>query len=209
MRLFLVMILLVASVVGLHFSDVDLINGIQKKKVALKKISAVKPKFLREKTKDVTQEYTFFEVLDDPTMTRYVGLDGKTSQALQFPIKVSIAAANNELAPSPVENIVKPESLTIPATKHNNLNSTISGILRLPRYAVWVGSFRDEGQAGALKMYLQKKGFDAFLVETKIAGDIWYRVFMDRYANEQKAQNAARLARTDFKLNAVVVSKTN
>ena len=45
--------------------------------------------------------------------------------------------------------------------------------------------------------------------QTKIADDAWHRVFMGRYADEQQAQDVANLARSDFKLNAVVVSKTN
>ena len=54
---------------------------------------------------------------------------------------------------------------------------------------------------------LQKKGFDAFLMETVLAepGGTWHRVFLGRYADEQKAQEAARLAKSQYKLNAVVV----
>ena len=212
MRLFLVMIFLVASAVGLHFSGVDLFSGFLQKKVVLKKISAVKPKSLREKIKDVTlesQEYTFFEVLDDPTMTRYVGLDGKTSPALQPPNNVPTVAADNKVAPPPIEKIVRSELLAKPASNHKNITRIIPGIAKPLRYAVQVGSFLDAGRAGTLKMRLQKKGFDAFLMETKIADDAWHRVFMGRYADEQQAQDVANLARSDFKLNAVVVSKTN
>ena len=74
-----------------------------------------------------------------------------------------------------------------------------------------MSSFRDAGRAGALKMRLQEKGFDAFLMQAELANHAgtWHRVFLGRYADEEKAQEAARLARSEYKLNAVVVRKTN
>ena len=74
-----------------------------------------------------------------------------------------------------------------------------------------MSSFRDEARAGALKMRLQENGFDAFLMQTELAdhGGTWHRVFLGRYVDEKKAQEAASLARNDYKLNAVVVRKTN
>ena len=60
-------------------------------------------------------------------------------------------------------------------------------------------------------MRLQENGFDAFLMQTELAdhGGTWHRVFLGRYVDEKKAQEAASLARNDYKLNAVVVRKTN
>ena len=80
MRLLLVMIFLVASAVGLHFYGINLLSGFQKKEAAAKKLRAVKPKFIRDKGAKAASDkpiYTFFEILNDPTMTRYVGLNGK------------------------------------------------------------------------------------------------------------------------------------
>ena len=45
-----------------------------------KKVSAVKPKFLINKAealKPVSHQFTFFETLNDKTMTKYVGLHGE------------------------------------------------------------------------------------------------------------------------------------
>ena len=58
-------------------------------------------------------------------------------------------------------------------------------------------------------MRLQKNGFDAFLMQIKIANEDWYRVFLGRYAEEQKAQEAANLVKNKYKLSAVVVRNTN
>ena len=109
----------------------------------------------------------------------------------------------------PVEKQVKSEPLAEPEIKlDRNIRTENEG---RPRYAVQVSSFRDAGRAGALKMRLQEKGFDAFLMQAELANHAgtWHRVFLGRYADEEKAQEAARLARSEYKLNAVVVRKTN
>ena len=204
MRLLLVMIFLVASAVGLHFSGINLLSGFQKKEASAKKLRAVKPKFIRDKVAKAASDkpiYTFFETLNDPTMTRYVGLNGKL-----LPAKI----AATPLIP-PVEKQVESEPLAKPEIKHDRNIRTPTEIGGRPRYAVQVSSFRDAGRAGALKMHLQEKGFDAFLMQAELAdhAGTWHRVFLGRYADEEKAQEAARMARSLYNLNAVVVRKTH
>ena len=204
MRLLLVMIFLVASAVGLHFSGINLLSGFQKKEASAKKLRAVKPKFIRDKVAKAASDkpiYTFFETLNDPTMTRYVGLNGKL-----LPAKI----AATPLIP-PVEKQMESEPLAKPEIKHDRNIRTPTEIGGRPRYAVQVSSFRDAGRAGALKMHLQEKGFDAFLMQAELAdhAGTWHRVFLGRYADEEKAQEAARMARSLYKLNAVVVRKTH
>ena len=212
MRLLLVMIFLVASAVGLHFSGINLLGGFQKKEASAKKLRAVKPKFIRDKVAQVAsdkQVYTFFETLNDPTMTRYVGLNGKLLPAVLPLERTVIVPAKSTATIPPVEKQVKSEPLAEPEIKHDlDIRTEIEG---RPRYAVQVSSFRDAGRAGALKMRLQEKGFDAFLMQAELANHAgtWHRVFLGRYADEEKAQEAARLARSEYKLNAVVVRKTN
>ena len=204
MRLLLVMIFLVASAVGLHFSGINLLSGFQKKEASAKKLRAVKPKFIRDKVAKAASDkpiYTFFEILNDPTMTRYVGLNGKL-----LPAKI----AATPLIP-PVEKQMESEPLAKPEIKHDRNIRTPTEIGGRPRYAVQVSSFRDAGRAGALKMHLQEKGFDAFLMQAELAdhAGTWHRVFLGRYADEEKAQEAARMARSLYNLNAVVVRKTH
>ena len=203
MRLLLVMIFLVASAVGLHFSGINLLSGFQKKEASAKKLRAVKPKFIRDKVAKAASDkpiYTFFETLNDPTMTRYVGLNGKL-----LPTKIAAAP----LLP-PVEKQMELAPLAKPEIKHDRNIRTPTEIGGRPRYAVQVSSFRDAGRAGALKMHLQEKGFDAFLMQAELAdhAGTWHRVFLGRYADEKKAQEAARMVRSQYKLNAVVVRKT-
>jgi len=202
------MIFLVASAVGLHFSGG--IDGFLEKKAPAKKIRAVKPKFIRDKVAPVASDkpvYTFFETLNDTTMTQYVGLNGELLPL--SPERTVIVPAKSTATISPVEKQVKSEPLAEPEIKlDRNIRTENEG---RPRYAVQVSSFRDAGRAGALKMRLQEKGFDAFLMQAELANHAgtWHRVFLGRYADEEKAQEAARLARSEYKLNAVVVRKTN
>ena len=108
----------------------------------------------------------------------------------------------------PVAKTEQSEPLAEPEIKHDlDIRTEIEG---RPRYAVQVSSFRDAGRAGALKMRLQEKGFDAFLMQAELAdhAGTWHRVFLGRYADEKKAQEAARMVRSQYKLNAVVVRKT-
>ena len=204
MRLLLGMLFLMVSAAGIHFSGYDLVTGFQEKKSSSKKISAVKPKRNAVKEPE-TPVYTFFETLNDSSMTRYVGLNGKF---LPTPIQKSLTS----LVPAKVDTpppAEKLEPLKIPEKKQKEETRSTPVIENLPRFAVQVGSFRDRGRASALKMRLQKKGFDAFLMQTKVADNAWHRVFLGRYADELKAQEAARLAKNDYKLDAVVVTKTN
>jgi hypothetical protein len=202
------MIFLLASAVGLYFSGV--IDGYLEKEVSAKKLRAVKPKFIRDKVAPVAPDepvYTFFETLNDTTMTRYVGLNGKLLPTV-LPTALPVVPTKTVI-PSTPEKQVPSEPLAKPEIKQaRNIRAEVG---ERPRYAVQVSSFRDAERAGALKLRLQKKGFDAFLMQAELANNAgtWHRVFLGRYADEEKAQEAARLARSQYKLNAVVVRKTN
>jgi cell division septation protein DedD len=212
MRFLLVIVFLMASAAGMYYSGVGFFADFKETKASSKKISAVKPKFLREKLKETPPEtpvYTFFETLNDPTMTRLVGLDGTLSPASPQPEKKPAVPAKIKVASLPVEKIIKPEPAAIPEKKIKANVRATPVVEGPPRYAVQVGSFKDEKRAGTLKMLLQKKGHDAFLMQIEVADSAWHRVFLGRYADEKKAQDAAQSARNDFNLNAVVVSKTN
>lgn len=215
MRPFLVIIFVVASGAGLHFSGI--ISKFQESATSPAKERAVKPESIRNKVKETVSSkpvYTFFKTLDDPTMTQYVDLKGGMMATELPPGKIKVAPAKIKVTPAsiaPVEKIAKLEPAIKPKSKQSPKSETrVSPEIKAPsRYAVQVSSFRDEARAGALKMRLQKNGFDAFLMQTEIANEAWYRVFLGKYAEEQKAQEAANLVKNKYKLNAVVVRNTN
>jgi cell division septation protein DedD len=213
MRLFLVIIFVMASGAGLHFSGI--ISKFQES--TTEKMRAVKPESIRNKVKEPVSRkpvYTFFETLDDPTMTQYVDLKGGLKATALPPEKIKVVPSKIKVTSiPPVEKNAKLEPVIKPKSKQNPKIETIAipEVKASTRYAVQVSSFRDEKRAGALKMRLQKNGFDAFLMQTELAneGGTWHRVFLGRYAEEHKAQEAANLVKNKYKLNAVVVRNTN
>jgi hypothetical protein len=164
----------------------------------IKKESVVKPKSIVNKSEalgPVSHQFTFFETLEDKTMTKYVGLNGE-----MLPVSLP-------------ERPVRSHSKTVePAKLEPNENvKAIEGKKQpmLPRFAVQVSSFRDVKMASALKMKLQKKGFDAYLMEIELPNDggKWYRVFLGQYVDEVLARKAAERARQEYKINAAVIKK--
>ncbi len=215
MRFLLVIFFLMAPMAGLYFSEIDLLNRASEKEIPQKKIRAVKPSFHREKIAKTPlapskPPYSFFETLNDPTMTRYIGLNGKLLPVAFPPVSKQVSVSSS-IPPAGVKKTGKLDILAKTEQRSDPKRKTIAQSEAQPIYAVQVSSFRNEERAGALKMRLQKKGFDAFLKRIELAnnGGIWHRVFLGRYSDDEKAQEAARLARSQYKLNAVVVQNTN
>ena len=113
MRLFLVIIFVVASGAGLHFSGI--ISKFQESVSSPTKERAVKPDSIRNKVKEPVSSkpvYTFFETLDDPTMTQYVDLKGRMLATALPPEKIKVVPAKIKVTPAsiaPVEKIAKLE----------------------------------------------------------------------------------------------------
>ena len=174
-----------------------------------KKVSAVKPKFLINKAealKPVSHQFTFFETLNDKTMTKYVGLHGEI---------LPVSSADKPISLFKEKNI---SSLVVEPAKSDQKSKTLNNFQKekqispstLHRFFVQVSSFRNQKKAGALKTKLQEKGFDSFLIETELSNNKgkWYRVFLGKYSDEELASKDAERARKEFRLNAVVVNKT-
>ena len=198
-----IFILAISSVV--YFNDELLPGFFQGNPSVVKKVSAVKPKAIVDKTEalgPVSHQFTFFETLKDKTMTKYVGLHGEM-------LPVSLHA---KPVVSPHRKIIEPAKLE--PKKNIKAHETVAGEKKpsiLPRFAVQVSSFRDLKMASVLKMKLQKKGFDAYLrkIELPNHGGVWHRVFLGQYTDEALARKAAERARQEHKLNAVVIKKTS
>ncbi len=214
MRLLFVLILWMAVAAGLYFSGT--ISEFLGNAISSEKLRAVKPEFTHEKVAEPVfpeQDYTFFKTLNDPTMTQYVDLKGRLMTTALSPEKTAVTPAKIKASTPPAGKTEKSGSAAKFKIKQNpkSTTSVIPEINALSRYAVQVSSFQDKAHAVALKMRLLKNGFDAFLMQTELVdhGGTWHRVFLGRYADDQKAQEAAHLARTEYQLNAVVVRKTN
>ena len=207
MRLIYLTLLILATTSIFYYKDglrLDFFWEGKKQPPVSKKVSAVKPKSLINKLEDlkpVSPQFTFFETLEDKTMTKYVGLHG---EVLPFPLPIqSINHKEKKSVEMPIKSSAKAqvkENIQV----ENKPQSSVS------TFAVQVSSFRDEKKAGILKTDLQIKGFDAFLMEAELPnhGGKWYRVFLGRYNDEDLARKDAELARQKHKLNSVIVRKT-
>jgi hypothetical protein len=202
MRLFYLTIFILVCSSVVYFNDGLLPGFFQGNTSVVKKVSAVKPKSIVNKTEalgPVSHQFTFFETLKDKTMTKYVGLHGE-----MLPVSLPTKPVR------PHSKIIKPAKLE---TK-KNIKAIVAEEKKpsmLPRFAVQVSSFRDVKMASVLKKKLQANGFDAYLMEIELPnhGGVWHRVFLGQYVNETLAQKAAERARQEHKLNAVVVKKTS
>ena len=207
MRLIYLIFLILTTSSIFYFKDrlgLDFFGVWKKEAPISKKVSAVKPKSLINKSEDlkpISPQFTFFETLEDKTMTKYIGLHG---EVLPFPLSVhSVNHKEKKSVEMPIKSSLKAqvkENIQV----ENKPQSSVS------TFAVQVSSFRDEKKAEILKTDLQIKGFDAFLMEAELPnhGGKWYRVFLGRYNDEDLARKDAELARQKHKLNSVIVRKT-
>ena len=211
MRLIYLAILISITTLTFYFKDGLLLGffGEWNKPGVSKKVSAVKPKFLINKAealKPVSHQFTFFETLNDKTMTKYVGLHGEMLPVSSTTKPVFLFKEKNisSLIVEPAKSDLK--SRTIKFGKQGRKTSPST----LLRFFVQVSSFRNQMKAGALKIKLQEKGFDSFLIETELPnhGGKWYRVFLGKYSDEELAEKDAERARKEFRLDGVVVRKT-
>ena len=211
MRLIYFAILISIITSTFYFKDGLLLGffGEGKKPTVSKKVSAVKPKFLINKAealKPVSHQFTFFETLNDKTMTKYVGLNGEILPVSSpaKPVHLFKKKSIPRLVVEPAKSDLKSKTLKIAQEEKKLSQST------LIRFFVQVSSFRNQKKAGALKIKLQEKGFDSFLIEKELPNHEgkWYRVFLGKYSDEELAVKDAGRARKEFRLNAVVVKKT-
>jgi len=207
MRLIYLAFLILATSSIFYFKDrlrLDFFWVWNKQLPISKKVSAVKPKSLINKSEDlkpISPQFSFFETLEDKTMTKYVGLHG---EVLPFPLSTqSLNLKEKKSFKTPITR-----SLKAPIKEDVKVKNKPQ--LSVSTFAVQVSSFRDEKKAGILKTDLQKKGFDAFLMEAELPnhGGKWYRVFLGRYSDEDLARKDAERARQEHKLNSVIVRKT-
>ena len=202
MRRFFITIFILACSSVIYFNDGLLSGFFQENPSIIKKVSAVKPKSIVNKTEalgPVSHQFTFFETLKDKTMTKYVGLHGE-----MLPVSLPARSVRSH------SKIIEPAKLE-PKKNIKTIVAEEKKTSTLPRFAVQVSSFRDVKMASVLKKKLQEKGFDAYLMEIELPnhGGVWHRVFLGQYVDEALAKKAAERARQEHKLNAVVVKKTS
>ncbi|MBI4384267.1 MAG: SPOR domain-containing protein [Nitrospinae bacterium] len=198
--------------------------GEPKKAVAEKKVSPVKPKAAPKggpgssggENSPKEFDYTFFETLNDPSMTKMVGLDNRLrslpSSSPEKPRDSAAPAKENKTTSVVGADGGKGHAAPIPKPA-TTVSAPTPAASSAPSpsaegdYAVQVSSFRDLVRAQGLQARLQRKGYPAFLLTAELPakGGLLYRVFLGKYPGPEKANDIAQKVKRDERLEAVVV----
>jgi len=114
------------------------------------------------------------------------------------------SAGSGELQPA--EEIKKKEEPKKPTAPEKISKETPSESLPIPKkpayykpWAVHFSSFSTKKEAAAIKQSLVKKGYNAYITETKIEGITWYRVRVGFYSTKEEAKKSAARFAEEFK----------
>jgi len=166
-----------------------------KVRVPPKKQIAFKPKNFNKKYKSVEpqelikDEYTFFNTLHDPSMQKFVGLEGivekKNEVAGDKLMALDINKANSrdvKLNDPIVKHNIQPINKKLETGKKNNKIT--------PGFSLQVGSFKKIELAALLETDLKNKGYPIYVESALIneMGQVWYRVFVGRFSTKIEAE---------------------
>jgi hypothetical protein len=166
-----------------------------KVRVPPKKQIASKPKNFNKTYKSVEpqeiikDEYTFFNTLHDPSMQKFVGLEGivvkKNEVTGDELMTLDINKANSrdvKLNDPIVKHNIQPINKNLETGKINNKVT--------PGFSVQVGSFQKIKLAEFLETDLENKGYPVYVESVLIneMGQIWYRVFIGRFSTKIEAE---------------------
>ncbi len=218
-KTFLSILILGLSGAGIYFGTLKFLVVFQDGgKVSVKKQIPVKPKNMKEKQALVEsgssndEEFTFFDTLSDPSMSKFVDLNGSVADPAQVandtPPGPTSARGDvdtiSQVKNSDSENLLNPvaeNSETVKVEVGKWVESVVSG------FALQVGSFHQLERASLLKEKLVKKGYPVFVVTVRIAGkdEVWHRVFIGRFLDRETAAVTARKVKQAEKLDSVLM----
>ena len=218
-KTFLSILILGLSGAGIYFGTLKFLVVFQGgEKVSVKKQIPVKPKNMKEKQALVEsgssndEEFTFFDTLSDPSMSKFVDLNGSVADPAQVandtPPGPTSARGDvdtiSQVKNSDSENLLNPvaeNSETVKVEVGKRVESVVSG------FALQVGSFHQLERASLLKEKLVKKGYPVFVVTVRIAGkdEVWHRVFIGRFLDRETAAVTARKVKQAEKLDSVLM----
>ena len=163
--------------------------------VSPKKQIASKPKNFNKTYKSVEpqelikDEYTFFNTLHDPSMQKFIGLEGivekKNEGAGDKLMGHDINKANSQdvkLSDPSVKYNIQPIDKHLETGKINNRIT--------PGFSLQVGSFKKVELAEFLETDLKNKGYPVYVESALIneMGQVWYRVFIGRFSTKIEAE---------------------
>ena len=211
-KIFLTLLVFVLVAAGFFLSSVKGFKFFSKKEnLSFKKMISSKPKDMKDKQALVElgasspDDFTFFDVLDDPTMKKYIGLNGSVVAITEEDYYKSndlTPKVDDSLAPQVVGSVSK--NVITPGTKNlegqKQVDSSTSG------FVLQVGSFQEFQKADALKNKLINSNYPVFIVSTlvKERGYTLHRVFVGKFLRKIEAEKIAIRIKESEKVEPLV-----
>ena len=191
--------------IGLFSSSINLPNYFsEKENNSIKKIISPKPKNVNDKQAlvelgaNTTDDFTFFDVLDDPEMKKYVGLNGSVVEESK--------ANNHNLKKSNPREVLSSESIS-----KNNFNSESTSFEKQKRpstsgFIIQVGSFQEFTRAYSLKSKLINRGHSVFIDSSDMGGEVQklHRVLVGTFLKKEDAEKVAARMKESEKINTLL-----
>ena len=213
-KVFSTFLILVLVVAGLFFSSVKALNFFsEKENSSLKKIISLKPKDMKDKQALVKlgasspDDFTFFDVLDDPEMKKYIGLNGSVvtiKEEENYKSNDLTPKVDGSLAPQVIQSVSK--NVITPGTKNRESQKLVDP--STSGFVLQVGSFQEAKKADALKNKLINSNYPVFIVSTlvKEKGYTLHRVFVGRFLRKTEAEKVAVRIKESEKIEPLVRS---
>ena len=214
-RIILLLVFIVITSV-IYFGSVRAL-GIYKKmeKMPFKKEISVKPKNIKKKLALVdpsspnTNEFTFFDTLDDSSMSKFINLNGiVVSPKINSDNKTSYLESKPNNSFNTIDSLKPINALNLIALKNEFRKE---GKSLLSGYVLQVGSFKSFESASLFKNQLTDKGYPAFIHQASTSGESegWHRVIIGRFAEKETAMRLSLMIKKIEKLKPIIKLQKN
>ena len=211
-KIFLTLLVFVLVVTGFFLSSVKGFKFFsEKENLSFKKMISSKPKDMKDKQALVElgasslDDFTFFDVLNDPAMKKYIDLNGSVVDIKEKDYYKSndfTPKVGGGLSPQVVQSVSK--NAMTPDTK--NLDGQKEVDTLASGFVLQVGSFQEFQKADALKNKLINSNYPVFIVSTlvKEKGYTLHRVFVGKFLRKTEAEKIAVRIKESEKVEPLV-----
>ena len=181
-------------------------------KQPLKKKISVKPEDVRDKQPQLDSwlvdhnEYTFFDTLDDASMSKFIGLNESVVESEKLSNR-KISEIKPKIKRKYILQSNNKASNDLLSSFARNKGARIKVSPLQPGFILQVGSFKTLARANLLKKNLIEKGYSTFVLPTSLSerGEVWNRVVIGSYAEKETAVKAAIEIKKMEHLDSVVM----
>ncbi len=204
----------VLCVVGLFFSSTKSFNFfLDKESISQRKIISSKPEGMKDKQPlvdsgiSIPENFTFFDTLDDPSMEKYLALNGRIVS-----LKDENFYKSNDLIPrvngTPASKVTRPVSANISISSARKLKGQKQTKPPTAGFVLQVGSFQEFQRADYLKNKLIDSDYPVFISSTWVEekGQELHRVFVGMFSKKIDAEKVAVEIKESDKIESLIKS---